>query len=272
MTVIAMTREMGTRGKQVATLLSERLAARLVYHELIEDPPDPADSTGPSEVRRNLNGDDAVARSNGAAERNGRMTPLEILESASRGNVLLRGWGAVRLLHGIPHVLCVRVCAPMEARIAEMMRRLGVSERTARREIERNDAAHTGVLQRFFGTDWRDPLDYDMVLNSANLTPGDCADLIVETAARPVFSDNPESRQALAERLVEARIAALLAGSPRTRRAAPSVYVSASGGTVRLFGNVGARDVHEIADLVRSEIGEFQVINDLHTSVGYPNA
>ncbi len=272
MTVIAMSREMGSRGKEVAALLAERLASRLVYHELIEDPPDPADSTGPSEVRRNLNGDDAVARSNGAAKRNGRMTPAEILETASRGNVILRGWGAVRLLHGIPHVLCLRVCAPMEARVAEMMRRLGVSERTARREIERNDAAHSGVLQRFFGADWRDPLDYDMVLNTANLTPGDCADLIVETAARPVFSDNPESRQALAERLLEARIAALLAGHPRTRRAAPGVYVSASGGTVRLFGNVGAHDIREIGDLVRSEVGEFQVINDLHTSVGYPNA
>ncbi len=38
MTVIAMTREMGTRGKEVAKHLVERLDVQLVHHELVEAP------------------------------------------------------------------------------------------------------------------------------------------------------------------------------------------------------------------------------------------
>ena len=36
MTVIAMTREMGTRGKDVAAGLAERLGIEVVHHEVVE--------------------------------------------------------------------------------------------------------------------------------------------------------------------------------------------------------------------------------------------
>ncbi len=56
MTVIAMTREMGTRGKDVAKHLLDRLDVRLVHHELVEAPFDRQKAPGRSEVHRFLNG------------------------------------------------------------------------------------------------------------------------------------------------------------------------------------------------------------------------
>lgn len=273
MTVIAMTREMGTRGKLVAALLAERLAARLVYHELVDDPPDRADMTGPSDVKRHLGGGSgAGAPPYGAARRNGLMTPAEILETANRGNVIMRGWGAVRILHTIPHVLCIRVCAPMEARIAEMTRRIGVSERTARREIERNDAAHTGVFRRLLGGDWRTSLNYDLVLNTARLSPEDCADLVVDTVSRTAFRETEESRQALADRLAEARIASFLANDPALSAHARNVYISASGGTVTLYGAVsGHGRAAEIEKAVRAHAQCGKIDNAIR-NVGYMEA
>lgn len=270
MTVIAMTREMGSRGKQVAAILAERLATRLVYHEVVEELHNPPDA-GPSEVRRHLNGDDAPAEP-GRAPRNGRMTAFEILESASRGNVILRGWGAVRLLAGIGHIPCIRVCAPMELRIDEMTRRLGIDARAARREIERNDNAHVSVFQRLFGGDWRETLTYDLVLNTARIPPEDCAETIIELVSRPAFQETAESRQALADRLAEARIAAYLAREPGTRDAAKGVYVSVSGGTVTLFGSVrGESAAREIARTVGEREGPERLRNELQTSGAHVN-
>ena len=278
MTVIAMTREMGTLGKEVARLLAERLETRLVYHELVEDQPDPGEMTGPSEVKRHLgngagNGAENGARSNsnGASHRNGRMTAVELLELASRGNVIIRGWGAVRLLHRIPHVFCLRVCAPMELRVAEMTRRLGVGERAARREIERSDGLHSGVFQRFFGGDWRDAVNYDLVVNTARITPADAADLVMD--ALPAFEESAESRQALADRLTEARVASFLAGDPATAGFARNVYVSVSGGSVSLYGSVRFEgSAREVADAVLARAGVSDVRNEIQTVGAYANA
>lgn len=267
MTVIAMTREMGTRGKEVAALLAERLASKLVYHELVDDPPGP----GPSEVRRHLNGEEAAPqRPNGSPPPGTRITPEEVLALASRGNVIIRGWGAVRLLRAVPQVLCLRVCAPMEARVAEMMRRLGADERTARREIERNDAAHSSLMRRFFGDDWRDPQDYDLVLNTARISPADCADIVFDAVSRGSFSETEESRRTLADRLSEARIAALLAADPELGPHSRDVYVSVADGAATLYGTVrSSATAREIAQTVGSRADVQEVRNAIQAVGSY---
>ena len=274
MTVIAMTREMGTMGKEVARHLAERLESRLVYHELINDPPDPADLAGPSEVKRHLgNGAENPGRPNGASHGNGRMTAVELLELASRGNVIIRGWGAVRLLHRIPHVFCLRVCAPMESRVAEMSRRLGIGERAARREIERSDGLHSSVFQRFFGGDWRNAVNYDVVVNTARIPPADAAELIMGAVSRPTFEQTEASRQALADRLTEARIASFLANDPATAVSARNVYVSVSGGRVTLYGSVRAEGAsREVAEAVLARAGVSEIGNEIQTVGSYANA
>ncbi len=54
MTIITMTREMGTRGKDVAGQVALKLGLELVHHELIESHSDKQTAAGQSEVRRFL--------------------------------------------------------------------------------------------------------------------------------------------------------------------------------------------------------------------------
>ena len=101
-----------------------------------------------------------------------RYTAEEILALAAKGNVLIRGWGASYLLRSVPHVVSVRICAPMPFREQVLMKRLGTQDRAAaRREIERNDAAHNGTMQMMFGidweVDWENATQYAIVLNTA---------------------------------------------------------------------------------------------------------
>ena len=67
---------------------------------------------------------------------------------------VIRGWGAVHLLKNVPHVVRVRICAPLETRIARMMERLGTDNREA---VENEDrfidlVGLTGFEDRPIGT------------------------------------------------------------------------------------------------------------------------
>lgn len=208
MAVITMTREMATLGGEVALGVAEKLGLDMVHHEVVEH--DVAELTGmpESEVHRFLEGETTLwERWKIDRARMSRYTALEILELAAKGNVLIRGWGATYLLKSVPHVACIRICAPMELRQHVLMERLKIKDpAVARREIARNDAAHNGTMQRLFGIDWQDALLYAMVLNTERIPVEDCVDCIVRLANSEAFNETAASQTALTDRLVLARV------------------------------------------------------------------
>lgn len=207
MTVIAMTREMATLGKDVAAGLAERLGLDIVHHELVEH--DIAERSGldESEVHRFLEGEASLwERWRIDRQRLSRYTIQEILELAAKGNVLIRGWGASYLLSAVPHIVCVRVCASMLFRTRVLMQRMGMTNlAVAQREIDRSDAAHHDTLQRLFGVDWQDAALYALTLNTARIPVADCVDQIARLAESDAFRETPESRAMLMDKLIESR-------------------------------------------------------------------
>src|SRR5260370_10758424 len=86
---------------------------------------------------------------------------FRFLRDGSTG--VIRGWGAVHLLKDIPHVIRVRVCAPMNTRVTRMMERLATDDRAnVENEIQMSEEAHTAITKRHFGVSWRDPELYDV--------------------------------------------------------------------------------------------------------------
>ena len=91
MAIIAMTREMATLGRDVASGLAERLGLTVVHHELVAH--DIAERSGmrESEVQRFLEGGASLLqRWRIDRARMSRYTAEEILELAVKGNVLIR--------------------------------------------------------------------------------------------------------------------------------------------------------------------------------------
>ena len=208
MTVIAMTREMGTRGTDVAVGVAQRLGLTVVHHELIEREIAEQSGLQESEVHRFLEGGASLMeRLTIDRKRMSRYTRLEIMELAARGNVLIRGWGATFLLRSIPHVVCVRICAPLAFRETVLMERLGLKDASlARREIARNDAAHNATMQKLFGIDWSDPSLYSIALNTARVPIADSIEFIVRMAESPAFQETAQSKTILSDELVRARV------------------------------------------------------------------
>jgi len=142
-----------------------------------------------------------------SSKRLARYTEEEVLELARKGNVVIRGWGACVLLREVPHVARVRICAPMEVRERAVMRRRGLDDRSAaRREIERNDAAHKRVLQAAYAVDREDPLLYDLVLNTERISIETCVNLVRDFVESPEFHETEASRAILNDKALEARI------------------------------------------------------------------
>jgi cytidylate kinase len=257
MAVIAMTRELGTLGKDVVSELAERLGLDVIHHGLVEH--DIAESSGlpVSAVHRFLEGEASLLERWRMDRRRMRhCTAQEIFELAAKGNVLIRGWGSVYLLRSVRHVLSVRVCAPIEFREAVLMQRLGLKDdMAARRVIERDDAAHNGTMQRMFGIDWTDPAHYTIVLNTARVPVEECVDCIVRLVQSPAFAETKESKAELMNLLISARVRSAL-----ERRFGSNegglIKSEVKAGQVMLTGQmVDAHYIAEAVSLVRSVEG-----------------
>lgn len=274
MTVIAMTREMGTLGKEVALGLAEELGLGIVQHEVVEHVADKIQRPQ-SEVNRFLEGTArGLARWRIDAKDVAFYTAEEIVDIAAEGNVLIRGWGATYVLRPVSHVLCLRVCAPLAFRTRVMMERLGIrDEEIVTREIERNDAAHArAMLKLFHLRGWQDPTLYHLVLNTSYVPVAHCVALVKELVRRPEFQPTSESRSKLAALKLESRIRGALRDS---REAAQffrllDIELEPDTGTVTLHGVVTAeRFRREVERLVSGVSGVQQVENRLVVSADY---
>ncbi len=265
MTVIAMTREMGTRGKDIAASLADKLGIEIVHHEVVERHLADRLSMTESAVHRFLEGEASLwERWNVDSRRLSRFTGEEILELATRGNVLIRGWGAAQLLRDIPHVLCVRVCAPMSNRIVEMKQRLGVEDGdVVRREIERNDEAHARSVQRQFQTDWQDATGYDIVINTAHVEIEPATAVLQQLAKSGHYDATDESRSILFDKLIEARVRTTLDATMSDSPIGGGLGVNVRHGHVVIDGVVSSTGTYrEVLAEVRKIDGVKSVTND----------
>jgi hypothetical protein len=105
-----------------------------------------------------------------------------IRRHASSGSGVILGRAGMLVLADHPHVVRARLSGPLEARIAQAVRRYGVSEEEARRQARENDGARAAWVQRFYGRDVTDPSLYDLVLNATKFGVDECVSLIVAAA------------------------------------------------------------------------------------------
>jgi cytidylate kinase len=252
MAVIAMTRELATLGNDVATGLAERLGLQVVHQELVEQGIAALSGLAESDVHRFLEGEASlIERWRFSRRRLSQCTAQEMLELAAKGNVLIRGWGATHLLRSIPHVVCVRICAPMPFRARILMNRVGISDPlAARRELERNDAAYNAAMHRLFGVDWREASLYAITLNTARVPPKDCIEHIVQLTQSEAFQPTAASRGALLDEVVEARVRSALRERFDSSLYTVGIDVHVKDGKATLMGAIN--DEHIIAEIVRS--------------------
>lgn len=265
MPVIAMTMEVGTRGSEVAAGLAQALGIASVGHEIVDRVADKM-SVKKSLLQRLREGKASIIERLSTSQAEIAVyTAEEVLALAQGGNVLIRGWGSTLLLRPVPHIPCVRVCAPFEARVRSLMRRLDTDDESfIREEIEKSDEAHAAAMQRRFHVKWGDPMLYDLTLNTERVSIASCVEQVVGLARRPEFQQTPASRAILDNLALEARVRAAFMAHEET--ADVQVTVAADGPKVVLRGMVGTDAERKAAARVaKSVAGVGEVHSDLRT-------
>lgn len=194
MTVIAMSQEMGTLGRDVAAGVADALGMKLVRHEVGDQAADRM-QVKKSLIRRFREGQTGWLEKRQVDQSSLALyTAEQVYELALEGNVLIRGWGATALLFPVRHVPCIRICAPLSNRIEWLMERLDTDDpAVARDEITRSDAAHATRIRHAFGITLGDPLLYDMVLNTGRVSIAGCIDQVIALSRRPEFQPSEPS-------------------------------------------------------------------------------
>lgn len=199
MPLIAMNREMGSFGKDVATGLEQALGMKIRHHEIIDHLANRA-RLRKSHVISFLEGTQGLLERLTTDQVSLRvLTADEILSIAESGEpVILRGWGATSLLKEVPHAVRVCVSASRRTRVRRMMGRLDTNDTAqVERIVDHNDEAARAVMRRHFHIDTRDINEYDMGFNTDRISAAQCVDEIIKLVKSDQFAETEESLRRL---------------------------------------------------------------------------
>ncbi len=182
MATITLSRQMGSLGNQIATLVSEQLGYRLLERELINQAAQRADT--PEMALAAIDELDLlkIRTTNRAVKAYREALEQVILEQANQGNVIIVGRAGQAILGMRPGVLHVRIIAPLLIRIERRSTQAEILWDSAAAQIEASDRNRNRFLKRVFQAKLDDPLLYHLVLNTGNLSPAQAANLICHAA------------------------------------------------------------------------------------------
>lgn len=110
-----------------------------------------------------------------------------ILEAANENDCIIMGRGAYAILRGVSHMLSIKITSPLSARIDRVKKAYSCDNRRALQIIEQSDHDRSGFHKYFFSTDWNDPREYDLTINTGDTDPAHAA--VAIDALRKVYID-----------------------------------------------------------------------------------
>lgn len=192
MTVVTISRQLGSLGCEVAQAAATRLQFRLVYREVINEAarragvPDVAlhtiDELGLLGIKPTLEQQHAYHRA-----------LVQVMnELADEGRYVIVGRAGQAILHGRAGALHVRVITPMHLRIERLIEEQGINADAAKAQIEASDRSRRTFLRKFYASDWDSPDLYDLVINTEKIDPRAAAAIICEVLSRQTADPNSE--------------------------------------------------------------------------------
>jgi hypothetical protein len=152
-------------------------------------------------------------------------------------NCIIIGRGANIIFRGIPGTLKLRITAPAKVRVARICDRLRLDEQHALRMIHQSDHDRAGYHKYFFNAIWDSPADYDLVVNTTEISPAETCNAVSALLNSPTYAGARDHAQDV---LMDLRIAqdVIIAVAYRERIPVVSLDVVCKQGVVALHGVV----------------------------------
>ena len=236
MTIVAISREMGSGGYEIGAAVAKVLNFEYVNRQILLEA---AHAHGVPEATLV----DVVERRPSLwerfdAERRRYLTFLEAAyyAFAEKGNLVTASRSGPFFVRDVRHALKVRIMAPVEVRVRRVMAETRLDQKAATAKVRAYDREMSGRIDYLFGVDWTQPENYDLVINTTDDAWEFYTDLLVAAARHPRYQPTPESRQKVRDLSLAAQVRAALANDPWTQSL--NIEVTAQAGHVVLKGVV----------------------------------
>lgn len=175
--VVTISRESGSGGTIIAAMLARELAFDLFHREVIQEMAESANISTRIVETLDEKGLSMLEDSVAAMIRERHLWPDEFLRYLMKvvgtigkhGRAVIVGRGAQFILAENEN-LKVRVIAPLPMRIQNVVQALDISESEAQKRILKNDSDRRSFSRKYFYADVTDPLNYDLVINTARMS------------------------------------------------------------------------------------------------------
>jgi cytidylate kinase len=236
MTMVAISREMGSGGYEIGAAVARALNYEYVNRQILLEA---AHAHGVPETKLAEAVEHRLTLWRRFDEERRRY--LIFLQAAyyafaQKGNLVTASRSGPFFVRDVSHALKVRVMAPFEVRVRRVMAQGGLDEKAASAKLRAYDREMSGRIDYLFGLDWTLPEHYDLVLNTGTDAWDFYTDLLVAAARHPRYQPTPESRQRVRDLSLAAQVRAAIAKDPVTRNL--HVEVTAQAGRVALQGVV----------------------------------
>ena len=179
--IITISREHGSRGKQIAKLVAERLDIPFYYKEmtalaaeesgLAQEFISELNTNAPNVLYDLYLSTDVVKQAIIAQEK-------IIRRIADGGTCVIVGRAADYILRDYDNVINVFIHAPKDFRVRNIMEMYGDDERSAEENVKKSDHARSTYYRNTTGQKWGDPRGYDMCID-ASLGEEFCVEQII---------------------------------------------------------------------------------------------
>jgi len=180
MSAITISRQMGSRGDEIAWQVAQQLGWRWVNRELINR--SALAAKVPQVALAEIDELGLFGLRPSAKEWRAYQSQIEqfIRALADEGGVVIVGRGGQMVLRDHPDVLHVRVIASFEARVSWLQQKEKISVEAAQARLKESLKARAQYLQRSYGVQVDDPALYHLVINTGLMNVSQATDLVVQ--------------------------------------------------------------------------------------------
>ncbi len=266
MPIITISRQLGSLGTEIATLLSDKsgcscldknsLEQRFAEHGVSKENMERFDEKKPgfwdlfkTDKARYLHFLKGV-----------------VFEFVHGGNGIILGRGGQVVLGHLPGVLNVRIISSLEVRKVRVMERFACDEDHALKIIQHNDNERAGFHKFFFDENWEDQSLYDLIINTGSFSAHTAAQLIGDLVNTPEFKSREEATTRILDDLcMEHEVKTAIVFEQKIL--VQFLEVLAVNGTVTLRGIVDNKeDIQLCGKIAAAKPGVKEVRNEIYYS------
>lgn len=210
MTIISISRQIGSLGDEIARLTAEKLGYQHIGKSQISEVLSKYGFSAADVAKYDEKKPSLLQNLSKQKNLYAHFIRTAIYELAAKENIVIVGRGAQVILKDIAGALKVRIIAPYQTRVKRLVENLGYDERDARWNIRQSDRDSSGYISTYFDADWDDGDLYDLVINTRTMTMKTSIEMITSAAASDECKISPQVPGTLMDLALTHKVKAVL--------------------------------------------------------------